>query len=49
MMKTRAKRPILRKKDIVRLNMELLMRKREDRLRKIFELLGKRESICIIR
>jgi hypothetical protein len=48
-MKIRAKRPILRKKDIVRLNIELLMRKREDRLKKILELLGKRESICIIR
>jgi hypothetical protein len=48
-MKTIVKRPILRKKDIVKLNMELLIRKREDRLRKMFELLGKRESIYIIK
>jgi hypothetical protein len=49
MQENRLKRPELREKDIVRLVMEGILRKREDRLKEINELLGKRESLKILK
>lgn len=49
MNKNTGKRPDLEEKDIVRLVMEGLWREREERLRKICELSGKRESLMFLK
>ena len=42
-------RPMLREKDIVRIYMEGLMKERGEKLRKMLELSGKRESLMIVK